>query len=1067
MNDQKKKNIENYLKELEEDRDYKDTKEKLDKGENFIDYFLIIGLEPTIYRNDWLFSETLKTIETKYKDELKPKIISSFPNYEKSTISYDDSIIVHCFPNGYELIKSSVKPPPKIFSFILDNNYFNVNYPQKYLTSLIFYESIQQYKILSEMEKSRDNDIKKINQNNLEIKEPQIYIPKCLLIMSLYPYFSEFEKIISEIYNYSQNKKIELDDQKKSNTPLNKIVFQKMKTFSEKIKPKNINIPIDRVIENLLIELPAPPRGVTKVKYFLNEEQRTIEQYEMNQVPLIDVNLLRIFFDFKPKDVINIYNNIFLESRILFFSKSIECLNNYIYGLLAFLYPFQYQYQIVTILPAQNFEIIESITPFIAGINQSYTNDFFEQKGFLLSDKILVVDIDRRKLIDVNLQEELPDFPSKYRKVLEKKLQEVVSKYFKLKAITKLINLQKQKNSMNLSNQSSGSESTKNTSSEGSKITEKEKKVDTSNDNTDEDNNSLININEEEYSDAYEIFNNFNIVYNFNKEISEIFFNFNANLLSNYNKSLNREFYSSNTTSNLDILFKVPEYLKTIPTADKKFYDKFIKETQIFGDFIYLRMIPKNSKEKMRILKFDEKINENSGAKTSDVFSTTKEYEFVNNLLIQGPRPLTPKEIEFYKNEDNKINLISYGIIATEDKTDDKKIIFQYPIFPKLTIIYFLKDNINLYFPPNNLNGDIDVINEDIISKSHLGDVSLRMDDMKKYIYLCWMQMWALTFWYCQDEEKRYRFQVLIDIITNNSYYEMEVFNLLFEVLSVYGKDYMVLKLYSILIDRKLNPSFKVHNIVMKISEKNKMGGKLAENLKALVKTESRVVYKKDKFNKRTFKSKYYPYILTENILFYAFDTCIFCFQKINLETVSKNFKKMSRDLNWIKCPNPNCPEYLLPKLTIQFGFEINKNGDMIKNTSNFETVVLFSPYILKNNYNTSFHGSKVGIKLDVDDLMFKYSNIFWNSLWYFKLIGLEYDMMQPYYYRLPIIKPYPEFEIKFENRNNNLNDSNNDEDKNSKIKKFNIALLKTSQIQFNIIDKPKKPKKINQVIFQ
>ena len=53
----------------------------------------------------------------------------------------------------------------------------------------------------------------------------------------------------------------------------------------------------------------------------------------------------------------------------------------------------------------------------------------------------------------------------------------------------------------------------------------------------------------------------------------------------------------------LEMLFKVPEYLKTIPQADKKFYEKFIEETQIFGDFIYLRMVPKNSKEKIRILK--------------------------------------------------------------------------------------------------------------------------------------------------------------------------------------------------------------------------------------------------------------------------------------------------------------------------------------------------------------------------------------------------------------------------------------------------------------------------------
>ena len=122
------------IKELQGKKDYQDIKEKLDKGNNFIDYFLVIGLEPIIYRKKWLFSKTLEEINSQYKEELQPKIISSFPYFEKTTIAFDDSILIHCFPNGFNLIKSTKKPYPKIFSFILDNNYYNLNYPQKYLT---------------------------------------------------------------------------------------------------------------------------------------------------------------------------------------------------------------------------------------------------------------------------------------------------------------------------------------------------------------------------------------------------------------------------------------------------------------------------------------------------------------------------------------------------------------------------------------------------------------------------------------------------------------------------------------------------------------------------------------------------------------------------------------------------------------------------------------------------------------------------------------------------------------------------------------------------------------------
>ena len=47
------------------------------------------------------------------------------------------------------------------------------------------------------------NENKKENKNKIVETDENIYIPKCLMIMSLYPYFAEYEKILTEIYNYS------------------------------------------------------------------------------------------------------------------------------------------------------------------------------------------------------------------------------------------------------------------------------------------------------------------------------------------------------------------------------------------------------------------------------------------------------------------------------------------------------------------------------------------------------------------------------------------------------------------------------------------------------------------------------------------------------------------------------------------------------------------------------------------------------------------------------------------------------------------------------------------------
>ena len=96
--------------------------------------------------------------------------------------------------------------------------------------------------------------------------------------------------------------------------------------------------------------------------------------------------------------------------------------------------------------------------------------------------------------------------------------------------------------------------------------------------------------------------------------------------------------------------------------------------------------------------------------------------------------------------------------------------------------------------------------------------------------------------------------------------------------------------------------------------ENKKIRGKMNDNLTKIIKKDEKIKYKKVNFSKRTFRSKYYPTILTENIKFYGFDTCIVCQKDINLEIISKDLKKMNRDLTWTNCPNPECQTPILPK---------------------------------------------------------------------------------------------------------------------------------------------------------
>jgi hypothetical protein len=153
-----------------------------------------------------------------------------------------------------------------------------------------------------------------MNKSSSEISNEKIYIPKCIMIISLYPFFAEYEKILFKIYRYSMKIQKEPNEILKKESE-SKEVFPRAMTMAfmpgkKKINPiySNITIPIDKIIENLVIEFPAPPRGVFKVQYSLiTSDKIEFQQSLMNRLPIIQVNLKEIFMTFDIKEIVDIY----------------------------------------------------------------------------------------------------------------------------------------------------------------------------------------------------------------------------------------------------------------------------------------------------------------------------------------------------------------------------------------------------------------------------------------------------------------------------------------------------------------------------------------------------------------------------------------------------------------------------------------------------------------------------------------------------------------------------------------------------------------------------------------
>ena len=319
----------------------KKLKAQLETANNLIDYFLVCGVSPSICKEKYLYDINNKNYIENLKNKLKPAILSKFPDFDLSIDTIDEEIINYCFPKGFHPQNLYNGVAPKSYSIILDNNLFSSEHPQKYLTCLLFYEKVSEYKklqlyienrnptpndLLDDDERetiSASSNIKKefisldsfdnsngrdtlennssamsalynidnsnVLQrcNNLKTKGGKLkyfFIPKCICIVSIHPYIKLFEKILLNIYQYSQTNQI---------------------------------IPIEKIITNLIIEVPMPPRGLYSINYLLIDDLFTLINFENNRLQIAEVNFKKFNRIISFETIVEGLKHILLGSKIL------------------------------------------------------------------------------------------------------------------------------------------------------------------------------------------------------------------------------------------------------------------------------------------------------------------------------------------------------------------------------------------------------------------------------------------------------------------------------------------------------------------------------------------------------------------------------------------------------------------------------------------------------------------------------------------------------------------------------------------------------------------------------
>ena len=979
-------------------------KEQLETGNNLVDYFFVCGVEPTICQNQDLYNISDDNYLENINKTIKPSILCKFPEFDNNNDTIDESIISYCFPNGFEIIHSaSSDPKRKIFSIILDNNLFSSEYPQKYLTCILFYEKLSQYKKLQQqmekIEKNKDNDfidldetlissirsslkdeknvnihrhnkiltsiLPSINIDDHVIEDPNMgkleignmrntlnqpifklkyyYIPKCICLVSIHPYIKLYQKILSNIYSYGCS--------------------------------VNNEIPIEKIITNLIIEVPIPPRGLYSINYNYNfnfnekssntnsnsntsvsraqsvafvltsqsqvQVVQPLQSTENNKLLISEIDLKRFNRNLSFICKLETIKHILLGSKILFFSLNVNTLTDTILSFLNLVFPFKYPFQVTSFLHKNNYNILESISPFIMGICEEYSESFFEKNDITLEGmNVFIVDLDKQdgqKNYHLFSDEEFPDFPSKLVSNLEKEIKSLES-------------------------------------------------------NTIQNND---NINKEK------------IIKEFNEQYQEKFFHFFCEILKGYEEYLNMDFFKSDTdnVTSIETLFNCDQFIKSSYhyQSDFPFYTKFINDSQLFADFIYKRMIPSNNNELMDILIVNDYL---ASFKKRYKRKDAEENEYIINNKYMCPRPRELSEEEITKIFAQKVELSQKGQIVKKLKPDTKKIynnsclVFDYTIFPVLDFsIYCNNENINQYIPPPDYSEEIDAINSDVISKSSLGQNMNRTLEMKNYLYLTWLEIWAFTFWYNEIGEKHYRFDQMLDVLDKVIHHEMNIFNLMFDVLNKHGEPQMMLKLYQKLLQKKINPSFYIYDIMSKVLDKKQIKNLLEELKKNYSKELKFNDYNRKNNRERTFLSITDDLPLETKPRFYYDYYCISCGEKINIFSISKKFEDIRNDILWVKCKK--CGEYNLPKIIVKFGLDFINTQSKATPTEDF---VLHSPYNLKINIRNAVV-THYGMDINIPNFKSQFQPLFWNFIWYCVIHGLDYNILLPYSKNLEQLK--------------------------------------------------------------
>lgn len=194
----------------------------------------------------------------------------------------------------------------------------------------------------------------------MEVETDILFLPKCLVLLSHYPFFDIFRESLLQLY---------------------------------RITLVESPLPIERYIAYLVSEVPLPPQGKIRVEVsFTPRSLIRIERPPPNRLPLANFSYRPLFASLSVGNIMVVFGCLLEESKVALLSSNCSILTPVAESLLSALFPFEWQGLYIPLMPYSMLDILDAPVPFIVGLDSRYLH---ETPPHRRPKGVVLVDLDR------------------------------------------------------------------------------------------------------------------------------------------------------------------------------------------------------------------------------------------------------------------------------------------------------------------------------------------------------------------------------------------------------------------------------------------------------------------------------------------------------------------------------------------------------------------------------------------------------------------------------------------------------------------------------------------------